>query len=189
MSQSYKKSKNKSKKAKLQRLSSKIPGKDSGKTHQMKLLKMLPRNHKNGSLQKFIGISIRLGLEEGGDSSKIHGVISEHSMEKPSDPPDKSNPEPLAGDFEFRLEDPVTMLPADELFSDGKLVPLQLSAVKPSSTNKSTLHEARSPEAAKAEHVADISSTDPYLFSPKALRITPGSNMYIHVVNMKNLSQ
>ncbi|KAH0927374.1 hypothetical protein HID58_019630 [Brassica napus] len=30
-------------------------------------------------------------------------------------------------DFEFLLEDPVTMLTADELFSDGKLVPLKFS--------------------------------------------------------------
>ncbi|KAI9113472.1 hypothetical protein K1719_015399 [Acacia pycnantha] len=79
---------------------------------------------------------------EGGDSLKIHGVISEHSVEKPSDPPEKSDPEPLAGDFEFRLEDPVTMLPTDELFSDGKLIPLQLYAVKPSSMNESVLPEA-----------------------------------------------
>ncbi|GMI88655.1 hypothetical protein like AT1G56020 [Hibiscus trionum] len=57
-----------------------------------------------------------------------------------TDPPSKaplhaSNPpeiqETAAGDFEFRLEeDPVTMLPADELFSDGKLVPLHFSTLK-----------------------------------------------------------
>ncbi|GMI84010.1 hypothetical protein like AT1G56020 [Hibiscus trionum] len=36
-----------------------------------------------------------------------------------------------SGDFEFRLEeDPITMLPADELFSDGKLVPLHFSSLK-----------------------------------------------------------
>ncbi|KAF8109439.1 hypothetical protein N665_0095s0012 [Sinapis alba] len=33
-------------------------------------------------------------------------------------------------DFEFLLEDPVTMLTADELFSDGKLVPLKFSGAK-----------------------------------------------------------
>ncbi|KAK8568774.1 hypothetical protein V6N13_106662 [Hibiscus sabdariffa] len=57
-----------------------------------------------------------------------------------TDPPSKaplhaSNPpetqETAAGDFEFRLEeDPVIMLPADELFSDGKLVPLHFSNLK-----------------------------------------------------------
>ena len=50
---------------------------------------------------------------------------SSSSSEKPVDPPpEKPDPELFSGDFEFRLEDPVTMLPADELFSDGKLVPL-----------------------------------------------------------------
>ena len=33
------------------------------------------------------------------------------------------------GDFKFRLEDPVTMLPADKLFSDWKLMPLHLSTI------------------------------------------------------------
>ncbi|KAF7841182.1 serine/arginine repetitive matrix-like protein [Senna tora] len=37
-------------------------------------------------------------------------------------PSRKPDPEPSVGDFEFRLEDLVAMLPADELFSDGKLV-------------------------------------------------------------------
>ncbi|KAI9072223.1 hypothetical protein K1719_045813 [Acacia pycnantha] len=105
-------------------------------------------------------------------------------MEKPSDPPEKSDPEPLAGDFEFWLEDPVTMLPADEPFSYGKLVPLQLSTVKPSSTNESTLPNAKSPEAAKARRVADISSTDPYLFSPKALRC---SSRWKELLGLKKL--
>jgi hypothetical protein len=44
----------------------------------------------------------------------------------------KPDPEASVGDFEFRLEDPVAMLPVDELFSDGKLMPLLLSSVKPS---------------------------------------------------------
>ncbi|GJU68155.1 hypothetical protein Tco_1254414 [Tanacetum coccineum] len=52
---------------------------------------------------------------------------------KLSDLPEKTDPVPENSDlsdfdgFEFRLEDPVTMLPADELFSDGKLVPLQMT--------------------------------------------------------------
>ncbi|KAE8687877.1 S-adenosyl-L-methionine-dependent methyltransferases superfamily protein, putative isoform 1 [Hibiscus syriacus] len=46
-----------------------------------------------------------------------------------SNPPEIQ--ETAAGDFEFRLEEePLTMLPADELFSDGKLVPLHLSSLK-----------------------------------------------------------
>ncbi|KAI9117169.1 hypothetical protein K1719_011335 [Acacia pycnantha] len=76
------------------------------------------------------------------------------------------------------------MLLADELFSDGKLVPLQLSAVKPSSTNESILPEERSSEAAKAGRIVDISSTDPYLFSPKALRC---SSRWKELLGLKKL--
>ncbi|XP_072989226.1 uncharacterized protein [Typha latifolia] len=43
------------------------------------------------------------------------------SLEKPD--PDRLSKD--LSDFEFRLDDPVAMLPADELFSGGKLVPLQ----------------------------------------------------------------
>ncbi|XP_054814643.1 uncharacterized protein LOC129315118 [Prosopis cineraria] len=131
-------------------------------------------------------VSFSRESREGGDSSKLPGVMSEHSVEKPSDPPDKPDPEPFAGDFEFRLEDPVAMLPADELFSDGKLVPLQLSVVKPSSTNESTLPEVRSPEAAKVGRLTDTSSTDPYLFSPKAPRC---SSRWKELLGLKKLYQ
>ncbi|KAF7823871.1 LINE-1 retrotransposable element ORF2 protein isoform A [Senna tora] len=62
------------------------------------------------------------------------------------------------------------MLPAGELFSDGKLVPLQLSTVKPSSTSETTFPEMRSPETAKAGRITNISGMEPYLFSPKASR-------------------
>ncbi|XP_076903146.1 uncharacterized protein LOC143558125 [Bidens hawaiensis] len=58
--------------------------------------------------------------------------------------------------FEFRLEDPVMMLPADELFSDGKLVPMQFSV------NRN--------EAATSTAIADSPAVDPYLYSPRAPR-------------------
>ncbi|KAG2305748.1 hypothetical protein Bca52824_025496 [Brassica carinata] len=48
-------------------------------------------------------------------TSKTTSVTSQESQ----------NEDPV--DFEFLLEDPVTMLTADELFSDGKLVPLKFS--------------------------------------------------------------
>ncbi|KEH38363.1 hypothetical protein MtrunA17_Chr2g0312281 [Medicago truncatula] len=66
------------------------------------------------------------------------------------------DPEP---DFEFRLQDPVNMLPADQLFSDGKLVPLHF---KPSSSSSTTT----SPK----KITTSITTTDPILFSPKAPR-------------------
>ncbi|XP_049402441.1 uncharacterized protein LOC125866178 isoform X1 [Solanum stenotomum] len=72
-------------------------------------------------------------------------------------------------DFEFRLEDPVNMLPADELFSDGKLMPLQLPTVRPAAV--STSAGVRSPETPKLRmRNNEISRKDPYLFSPKAPR-------------------
>jgi hypothetical protein len=51
--------------------------------------------------------------------------VADYALEKP-------DLEASVGDLEFRLEDPVAMLSVDELFSDGKLMPLLLSSVKPS---------------------------------------------------------
>ncbi|KAI4323161.1 hypothetical protein L6164_022790 [Bauhinia variegata] len=126
-------------------------------------------------------LSPRISFSRDDDSSKP----KPHSVDKPSDPLDKSDPEPLAGDFEFRLEDPVTMLPADELFSDGKLVPLQLSSVK-HSFNELSLAEIRSPETAKSGRGNDISSADPYSFSPKAPRC---SSRWRELLGLKKLYQ
>ncbi|XVE52852.1 hypothetical protein DITRI_Ditri02bG0157600 [Diplodiscus trichospermus] len=63
------------------------------------------------------------------------------------------------GDFEFRLEDPVTMLPADELFCDAK--------------------SCRRIEM-------EISGTDPHLFSPKAPRC---SSRWRGLLGLKRFSQ
>ncbi|PPD81326.1 hypothetical protein GOBAR_DD21728 [Gossypium barbadense] len=79
-------------------------------------------------------------------------VVSPETNFHPTPPysPYVSSPEiqdtAAGGDFEFRLEeDPVTMLPADELFSDGKLVPLHLSAPKhPPPANVSSLETPKS---------------------------------------------
>ena len=115
-------------------------------------------------------LSPRISFSRDDDSSKLA------APKQPPQPAAKSPPsselpdlEAPAGDFEFRLEDPVAMLPADELFSDGKLVPLQLSSVKPQ-VNDATISGIRSPESPKTRRRPEISSTDPYLFSPKAPR-------------------
>lgn len=82
-------------------------------------------------------------------------------------------------DFEFRLEDPVKMLPADELFSDGKLVPLHVSTTKPSTV------VVRSPdESTKSSR--EIVGMDPYLFSPKAPRC---SSRWKELLGLKRLYQ
>ncbi|RRT69152.1 hypothetical protein B296_00001647 [Ensete ventricosum] len=69
-------------------------------------------------------------------------------------------------DFEFRLHDPVAMLPADELFADGKLVPLQMAVGKPVVLGSAA--KIRSPERAKTLRMAEDSGSDPYAFSPRA---------------------
>ncbi|WCJ36989.1 hypothetical protein M5689_018153 [Euphorbia peplus] len=96
------------------------------------------------------------------------------------DPPEISDPV----DFEFRLDDSVTMLPADELFADGKLMPLRVAAggfIKP-------VAEIRSPETAKSCRTMEmeISGTDPYLFSPKAPRC---SSRWKELLGLKKLYQ
>uniref|UniRef100_A0A803MUJ4 Uncharacterized protein n=2 Tax=Chenopodium quinoa TaxID=63459 RepID=A0A803MUJ4_CHEQI len=61
------------------------------------------------------------------------------------------------------------MLPADELFSDGKLVPLQFSTAKkaPPSVNPPE-EEVKSSEVENSSQ--STANEDPYLFSPKAPR-------------------
>lgn len=82
-----------------------------------------------------------------------------------------------AGDFEFRLHDPVAMLPADLLFSDGKLVPLHLPSLgAPSQKPVTEAPEIKFPgEIArsggeKATATANGGVDPAYLFSPKAPR-------------------
>ncbi|XP_059666645.1 uncharacterized protein LOC132312324 [Cornus florida] len=120
-----------------------------------------------------------------GEPSKIAGSKPPCPAEKGVDPPETSDPEVSLGDFEFRLEDPVTMLPADELFSDGKLVPLQLSVMRPAVMPVRS-SEIRSPETAKSRRRTDVSNTDPYLFSPKAPRC---SSRWKELLGLKKLYQ
>ncbi|XP_010062710.1 uncharacterized protein LOC104450022 [Eucalyptus grandis] len=91
-----------------------------------------------------------------------------------ADPPE--GPEPSApGDFEFCLKDPVAMLPADELFSDGKIVPLQFSAAKPS------------PEAPEAPPAASLQS--PENSSERSRRIKMNSSRWKELLCLKKLYQ
>ncbi|PSS05987.1 Membrane-associated kinase regulator [Actinidia chinensis var. chinensis] len=122
-----------------------------------------------GWLSPQISFSRELADDE---SSKVAGAKLPDLSEKHEDAPEPSDPDFSGkefGDFEFRLKDPVTMLPADELFSDGKLVPLQRSTV-PQAVTSTVSPEIRSPDAPKNCRRLDVSSTDPYLYSPKAPR-------------------
>ncbi|CAN6215951.1 unnamed protein product [Urochloa humidicola] len=96
-----------------------------------------------------------------------------------------TTPEPAISkdfiDFEFSLGGSATMLPADELFADGKLLPLRKSAAAaaaaplPDPVPAPPLQaEAAMPAPAepikplRAAAVAAADGTDPYVFSPKA---------------------
>ncbi|URE39337.1 hypothetical protein MUK42_35326 [Musa troglodytarum] len=58
------------------------------------------------------------------------------------------------------------MLPADELFADGKLMPLQMAVAKPVALRSAA--EIRSPERAKTLRMAEDCGSDPYALSPRA---------------------
>ncbi|MQM08184.1 hypothetical protein Taro_041037 [Colocasia esculenta] len=85
----------------------------------------------------------------------------------------------LVMDFEFlRLEDPATMLPADELFCDGKLVPLQGASAQPRPPPLETA-DSSPPAALAMEDLSvhklrmgvEASRSEPHAeFSPRAPR-------------------
>ncbi|OIW05320.1 hypothetical protein TanjilG_28785 [Lupinus angustifolius] len=111
-------------------------------------------------------ISITPNTNDQDSASKLND--SNHNLDLESD------------NFKFCLEDRVTMLPADELFSDGKLIPLHLS-LKNSLTNNTT-----SPETVKSHRRPEISTSDQYLFSPKAPRC---SSRWKEILGLKKLYQ
>ncbi|CAA7062055.1 unnamed protein product [Microthlaspi erraticum] len=89
-------------------------------------------------------------------------------------PPKSPAEEPAGGcDFEFRLEDPVGMLAADELFSDGKLV-----------TKQQTTETGG--KCRRMEVEMEISGADSCLFSPKAPRC---SSRWRELLGLKRFSQ
>lgn len=122
------------------------------------------------------------------------GKISEKNQERTdntdSEKQDDSDPD-VSGvdfvDFEFRLEDPVIMLPADELFADGKLVPLQLSATRQPMTIAPDPSEIVLPPDTPVFRVRnEISPADPFLFSPKAPRC---SSRWKELLGLRKLYQ
>ncbi|KAF3623310.1 putative protein RRNAD1-like isoform X1 [Capsicum annuum] len=86
--------------------------------------------------------------------------------------PEASAVNEMVTDFEFRLEDPVNnnMLSADQLFSDGKLMPLQLNVVRPAATPETPKLRTHDDQYARA-------------FSPKAPRC---SSRWKELLGLKN---
>ncbi|CAD6251777.1 unnamed protein product [Miscanthus lutarioriparius] len=113
-----------------------------------------------------------------------HAAVAEE--EEPASTAAESKAEPAAIskdfiDFEFSLGGSATMLPADELFADGKLLPLrpQAPAGKTAATEAERERVRRDtalvaevmplPDAVRAMHpAAPEVALDPYVFSPKA---------------------
>ncbi|XP_010531967.1 PREDICTED: uncharacterized protein LOC104808115 [Tarenaya hassleriana] len=117
------------------------------------------------------------GGEDG--RSSVSGLDTEVPKKKEEETQD------VAGDFEFQLEDPVTMLPADELFSDGKLVPLQLPTSCSNQLQQQPSDSTTLPENGKCQRM-EISGTDHCLFSPKAPRC---SSRWREILGLKRFSQ
>ncbi|KAL2475914.1 hypothetical protein Adt_36650 [Abeliophyllum distichum] len=142
-----------------------------------------------GWLSPRISFSGELPDEE---ASKAAGVkpstkteaTSENAVVEKSETSDPEVSSEAFVDFEFRLEDTVTMLPADELFSEGKLMPLQRSSIQKSMRSVTTTSEVRSPDTPKLLMRNEISLTDPYLFSPKAPRC---SSRWKELLGLKKL--
>ncbi|KAI3861950.1 hypothetical protein MKW98_018233 [Papaver atlanticum] len=132
----------------------------------------------SGSKQKMVNLTVQEGSDDDEEDLEVVvvGSVKKELFQKVV--VGSNNKDFGFGDFEFRLEeDPVKMLDADELFSDGKLVPRQLNTVRPvmESTVSSEEDEIRGvidsvPETAKAFRRIDISDAELYLFSPKAPR-------------------
>ncbi|XP_038878848.1 uncharacterized serine-rich protein C215.13-like [Benincasa hispida] len=126
------------------------------------------------------------------DDSPPSNLIGPLSKPNPAGESEIRDPDPElvpVSEFEFRLQDPVSlMLPADELFLDGKLVPLQVSSVKPSVNGLKSTRCVSSPETAaqSRRRVEEECSTDPYLFSPKAPRC---SSRWRELLGLKKLYQ
>ncbi|XP_058101491.1 uncharacterized protein LOC131245801 [Magnolia sinica] len=120
------------------------------------------------------------------DGSKIAAEKPPSPSRSSVNPQEKPDIQPSGKDlvdFEFRLDVPVTMLPADELFFDGKLVPLQLASVR-LAADSAPSDDVRSPESTVSGRRAGISRTDPYVFSPKAPRC---SSRWKELLGLKKL--
>lgn len=114
--------------------------------------------------------SLSREMTEGDTSTSKTKRISSPAKEL-ADLPEESDPSEFDG-FQFRLEDPVMMLPADELFSDGKLIPLHLSVIRQEvATSTTIMSGVNSPDTPNSyRRTDDAFASDPYLLSPRAPR-------------------
>ena len=131
--------------------------------------------------------AVTSNLPAGAPAPYPHGWLSPRvsiSRDVTADPVATTTPEPAISkdfiDFEFSLGGSATMLPADELFADGKLLPLRKAAPSPDPAEAAAPppvrpEEAMLPAPSTAEPikplraaVAAADGADPYVLSPKA---------------------
>ncbi|XP_022942648.1 uncharacterized protein LOC111447620 [Cucurbita moschata] len=134
---------------------------------------------------------ISFSRDDSPPSTNLSGLITKPAADPAGESEIRdSDPELVpVSEFEFRLQDPVAlMLPADELFLNGKLVPFQVSSVKPSVNVLKSMRCVSPPETAaqSRREVEAECSTDPYLFSPKAPRC---SSRWRELLGLKKLYQ
>ncbi|KAJ6378390.1 hypothetical protein OIU78_028599 [Salix suchowensis] len=160
-------------------------------------LGMSPENFPPKTYQSYGWLNPRISLSREEDKNTTTTTTTTKSSSSSTPPQSIDPPENLnSGDFEFRLDNSITMLPADELFSDGKLMPLQVNTgntrLSLSSSTSTFTEEIRSKDPGR-EPVnccrrleMEISRADPNLFSFKALRC---SSRWKELLGLKKLQQ
>ncbi|CAI0555642.1 unnamed protein product [Linum tenue] len=143
-----------------------------------------------GTYSSYGWLSPRISFSREDDSLSKHHHHKQPPPSKPAPPPAPSPPPPPPAteipDFEFRLDDPVAMLPADELFSDGKLVPMQVTSSNSKPSSSTTTSAECLPGIATTTETAEANTTDQYLFSPKAPRC---SSRWKEILGLKKFYQ
>ncbi|CAM8877092.1 unnamed protein product [Rhodiola kirilowii] len=137
-----------------------------------------------GKFSSYGWLSPRVSLSRDDEANSVKGKAAAAAAKEREKVSEKSDLENDDADFEFCFESSVSMLPADELICEGKLMPMmQISAAK-----QPVVAEARSPEMVRTRRVSEVSNSggDPSLFSPKAPRCT---SRWKEILGLKKLQQ
>lgn len=135
-------------------------------------ISLTPESFSSSAFSSFSWLSPRVSF--GRDEEKPLRKSSMPSVAVDSPTKDGDGDSSPVFDFEFRLHDPVTMITADELFSDGKLVPLHVTSIH---ANKTTTVPDLVPMGIRVQDLPKktirsevVASIDPHVLSPKAPR-------------------
>ncbi|KMZ75257.1 hypothetical protein ZOSMA_117G00750 [Zostera marina] len=136
-------------------------------------ISLTPEPFSPSVFSSFSWLTPRVSL--GRDEEKSPRKSSTASVAEESPTKDDEDGDSSSGlDFEFRLHDPVTMITADELFSNGKLVPLHVTSTHANKTAAaSDLGSVgfRPLDLPKKTNKSEFAtSIDPHVLSPRAPR-------------------